>query len=157
YKATNDESIYYYDFNAFYPYCFARMGRKGEKHSSLTLSQKQQLHRKSEAEPLTQQELADCANSKFVTSIKRATVCLIMRKLQKKTNNISGSCKRCRRVNFPELDSMLEEWCLRFQDKAVISDVMIVEKEKQFAHQMKIDENAISFSNGWLRSFKDRK
>jgi hypothetical protein len=56
--------------------------------------------------------------------------------------------KRFKNINFPELESQLLEWFLRYQNVGPISDLMVIEKGKQIAKTMNITEEQLSFSNG---------
>ncbi|RWS31453.1 Pdc2p-like protein [Leptotrombidium deliense] len=135
------------------------MGRKGEKHSSLTFAQKRELVLRAKSEPrLTQQMLAQWANETFQTNIKRSTVSVILKTFDesKYHETENPSSKRTREVTFPKFDEALRDWALEFGDPTEITDSMIIEKGKEIAEIQQISEDALTFSSGWLSSFKKR-
>ncbi|RWS23021.1 Pdc2p-like protein [Leptotrombidium deliense] len=133
------------------------MGKEGEKHSTLSMSQKHELISKWKQTPgITQEQLAQWANSKFNAHIKRNTVSTIIKKFKQNKLNEESNVRRNREVLFPTLDDALHEWVLQYQNIAIISDAIIIEKGKQFASKLNIAENQLSLSPGWLSSFKKR-
>jgi hypothetical protein len=50
----------------------------------------------------------------------------------------------------------LLEWILQNQDKVILSDAILIEKAKNFAHMLCIPDGDFKFSHGWLFKFKKR-
>jgi hypothetical protein len=135
------------------------MGKKGEKHVSLTIKQKLQLCSFfRENKHLKLQDLVEYVKKEFGPVVDRSTIGKILKnpKYNLPHYDWNKACKRLKNVNFPELESQLLEWFLRYQNVGPISDLMDIEKGKQIAKTMNITEEQLSFSNGWLRSFKER-
>nr|CAG8687198.1 14352_t:CDS:2 [Entrophospora candida] len=64
--------------------------------------------------------------------------------------------KKPRNVRYPELELALQEWCLHSQNHIPLTDLIITEKAKSFAKLLNIPDDALTFSSGWLQSFKNR-
>jgi hypothetical protein len=136
------------------------MSRKGVKHVSLTNKQKIELCNFSRDNPkVKQSDLVQWVMKTYDLKVDRSTISKILNNTsfnQKNTKVTQLDSKRTKKVQFPQLDDMLTEWFLRFENIAPITDAIIVEKAKQFANQLKITEDNITFSHGWLRCFKNR-
>jgi hypothetical protein len=135
------------------------MGKKGEKHVSLTIKQKHQLCLfYLQNKHLKLHDLVGYVKKEFNNEIDRSTIGKILKnpKYNFQYDEGNKTLKRFKNVNFPELESQLLEWFLRYQNVGPISDLMIIEKGKQIAKRINIKREQLSFSNGWLRSFKER-
>jgi hypothetical protein len=128
---------------------------------SLSIKQKFELFNYARSNPhLKQTDLVDWINKEFKLKVDRSTVSKIInnpafeKKNKESEENIDGI--RSKPVRFPELESLLKEWFLRYENVTTITDGMLIEKGKQFAKQLNITEDQLCFSNGWIRSFKAR-
>ncbi|MFQ6630980.1 hypothetical protein Gotur_009048 [Gossypium turneri] len=71
----------------------------------------------------------------------------------KKNSNV----KRHKSAKYPELEKVLYEWFLQYQEKVNMTGEMIQSKAKEFLQKMYGDANSkFNFSIGWLERFKAR-
>jgi Tc5 transposase DNA-binding domain/Fission yeast centromere protein N-terminal domain len=68
---------------------------------------------------------------------------------------INPNAKRHRTAKAPDVESVLYEWVLQYQEHVVISDEIRVQKAKMIHSELSPD-TAIEFSPGWLSRFKQR-
>ncbi|GAB6029957.1 hypothetical protein CHUAL_005652 [Chamberlinius hualienensis] len=61
-----------------------------------------------------------------------------------------------RAVKFPEVDSQLKKWFLQMENITTVTDAMLIEKGKAIAETLKVSEEDLCFSCGWLEKFKSR-
>jgi hypothetical protein len=108
---------------------------------------------------ITQKDLVQWCEEEFSVKIDQATISRIL----KRSNEFLGTDtlknplqKRARNVKFPELEKAVLEWCLRAQEKIPLTGQLIVEKAQVFASLLGVSKDEITFSNGWLRQFKER-
>lgn len=63
----------------------------------------------------------------------------------------NSSIKRIRRVQYPELDTVLYEWFLRFKRQVAMSGELIKQKAGIIFSALYPEEpKGLKFSNGWL-------
>ena len=137
------------------------MGKKGEKHVSLTRIQKSKICLFAmENKHLKQNDLKQWAKKTFNLEVDRSTISKIINRKHNTNDDFQDitnySSKRTRKVNFPELEYELMDWFLRYENQTPISDAMIIEKGRKIADKLGINVSQLSFSNGWINSFKKR-
>ena len=72
-------------------------------------------------------------------------------------NENSSRVFKYKPVKFPMLDYAMNVWVENVTVEGVIlTDLLIKEKAKVFAKAFNIQEDQLSFSNGWLNRFKKR-
>src|SRR5260370_42420968 len=70
--------------------------------------------------------------------------------------DINGTARRIRAVRFPVLEAALGLWVQGHEAlRHIVTGQLIIEKGKQIAKHLKISEDSISSSPGWLASFKE--
>jgi hypothetical protein len=131
------------------------MSGKNRKNISLSIGQKQELQEYAKNKRLKKSELVVWIEKKFNKTIDRSTVSKIL-KSNLNLKEVSIDTTRVKQVKHPQLDGKLKEWFLRYENLTIISDSMIREKAKSFAQQLKISEESLTFSDGWLEKFKHR-
>jgi hypothetical protein len=106
----------------------------------------------------THEDLKQWFNNKYNLNIEGSTVSKILKTfvISTEVNKDLTEIKRNRTAKYPQLKSALYEWQLRYENIAIITDVILIEKAKQFAQKLKISENEFSFSMGWVSRFKTR-
>lgn len=104
---------------------------------------------------LKQTDLVVWVEKTFNKKIHRTTVSKILSSdiiLNENTDNFHRSTQ----VKYPQLEEKLKIWFFKYENLTTISNLMIIEKAKQFAQQLSIPEGSLNFSDGWLSSFKRR-
>ncbi|KAF8426726.1 hypothetical protein EV426DRAFT_641112 [Tirmania nivea] len=104
----------------------------------------------------TQQELAQWFNVKFKKQINQSTVSRILKRFRDEPPLpevaemlLTSDTKRVRRVQHPELDTVLYDWFLRFEKQVPMSGDLIKEKAVIiFKALYPMDEVVLKFSNG---------
>jgi hypothetical protein len=106
----------------------------------------------------THEDLKQWFNNKSYLNIEGSTVSKILKTfvISTEVNKDLTEIKRNRTAKYPQLKSALYEWQLRYENIAIIIDVILNEKAKRFAQNLKISENEFSFSMGWVSRFKKR-
>ncbi|CAH1769692.1 4831_t:CDS:2, partial [Entrophospora sp. SA101] len=62
-----------------------------------------------------------------------------------------------RKVRFPELEKAMNIWIGQVSASGlIITDNLVAEKAKNFGEKLGIEKTELTFSNGWLRGFKQR-
>lgn len=70
---------------------------------------------------------------------------------------LNSTVKRVRRVQYPELDTVLYDWFLKFKRQVPMSGELIKQKAAIiFEVLYPEEEKGLKFSNGWLDTWKDR-
>ena len=72
------------------------------------------------------------------------------------TEITNPEAKRHKSVKVPKLKLALKEFVLIYQDKAILSKAILIEKAKELADGLGIPNGTLKFSAGWLQKFKDR-
>ncbi|CAG8480635.1 15802_t:CDS:2, partial [Dentiscutata heterogama] len=76
---------------------------------------------------------------------------------QRLSNEVtSPEAKHHKAVAVPELELVLKEFILIYQNRTILSDTMIVEKAKLLAEELGVPEDKLHFSAGWLQKFKEQ-
>ena len=107
----------------------------------------------------TQKQLQQWVAEKFNLQVSQAT---ISNTIKKSTDYLSanmerGDTKRHKGAKFPELEAVLYEWFIQYQDRINMSGELIIEKAKVLLKKMfHTDTPEISFSQGSLERFKSR-
>lgn len=106
------------------------------------------------------EDIAKHFNEKYSNlNIERSTVSKILSQSDrwKAVNEDSTQTFRHREVKFPVLEHAMSLWVENVTAGGVIlTDLLIKEKAKIFAEAFNIQEEELSFSNGWLHRFKKR-
>jgi len=72
------------------------------------------------------------------------------------SGDINGTTRRIQAVRFPTLKAALGHWVQGHEALGhIVTGPLIIEKGKQIAKHLSISEDSISFSPGWLASFKE--
>ena len=89
---------------------------------------------------MTHEDLKKWFNNKYNLVIERSTVSKILKTFMIRTeiNKDLTKIKRNRNAKYPQLKSALYEWQLRYENIAIITDVILIEKAKQFAQKLEI-------------------
>jgi hypothetical protein len=129
-----------------------------KKKVTLTDAQKYELCLYANNNKKTRPEYVEWVEEKWGVKIDKSTVTRILQNKEKHLSDdqINSTQKRHRSVTFPELELALKEFVLRYQDKAILSDSILIEKAKQLATGLGVPENTLLFSSGWLYGFKKR-
>jgi hypothetical protein len=132
------------------------------KKVTLNNQQRYQICLKKQDDPrITQKELINWCEQEFGIKVDQATISRTLKRsyeyLDNETNLLQNPLqKKPRNVRYPELELALQEWCLRSQNHIPLTDLIITEKAKSFAKLLNIPDDALTFSSGWLQSFKNR-
>lgn len=132
------------------------------KKATLNNEQRHQICLKKQNDSrMTQKELINWCEQEFGVKIDQATISRTLKRtsefLSNETNPLQNPLqKKSRNVKYPELEHALQEWCLRSQGRIPLTDLIVTEKAKSFAKLLNIPDNALTFSSGWLQSFKNR-
>lgn len=133
-----------------------------EGAGNLTVEQKRRICEKHRATPkITQKDL--CRWAKLEFNLKKAptqpTMSNILKHEHLFKDNIGGLLgserKTIRPTKHAHFDQVLANWVMERQNKGNITGDMIKTKGRELAKQMGL-EGKLSFSNGWLASFKAR-
>lgn len=127
---------------------------------TLTNHQRRAICLKKRDDPaITQKDLVQWCEQEFSVKIDQTTVSRVLKRSSEflATDTLNKPLqKRARNVKFPELEEAVLEWCLRVQEKIPLTGQLIVEKAQVFASLLGVSKDEITFSNGWLRQFKER-
>ena len=58
--------------------------------------------------------------------------------------------KHHKSVTSPKLELALKEFVLNYQHWTILSDILLIKKAKLLANKLKISEDTLKFSFGWL-------
>lgn len=128
--------------------------------SKITLSDSQKrefcLYARSHSK-LTRKEYVDWIEKQWAVRVDESTVTRILQKSEDILNTevIRPNAKRHKPVTVPELELALKEFILTYQNKAILSEAILIEKAKQLAVGLDPD-GTLKFSSGWLQKFKER-
>jgi hypothetical protein len=126
----------------------------------LTNLQRREICLKKRDNPaITQKDLVEWCELTLKVKIDQTTVSRVLKRSSEFLDTDKPNKplqKRARNVKFPELEEALLEWFLRAQGQIPLTDQLIVEKARVFANLFDVNKNEITFSNGWLRQFKER-
>jgi len=126
--------------------------------STLTDKQKFELCQYARDNRQTLKEYVNWVKVNWNVTIHESTISRILKSSDKRLNEdvTSPDTKRHKPVKFPELELALREFVLTYQHRTILNDAIIIEKAKLFANSLKIPENELQFSSGWLHKFKER-
>jgi hypothetical protein len=131
------------------------MTGKHVKHVTLTFYEKMEVIKHKKDNPaLTQNQIVDWIEETMDKRVSRAAVSKILSSFDE-TDFVNPNMKRNKAVRHPELEYLLLEWVMD-QESGSISDEMLINEAKDIAFDLKIPESGLSFSSGWLYSFKKR-
>lgn len=129
-------------------------------HVSLTLEEKAAVLKHKKQNPgITQSQLVDWIQLQLKKHINRTTVSKILSSFVPSDDNENEKAKRRRNVQEPDLERALLEWFLRHECEGVMTDELLQAKGKQIAgimREQRQEFHELTFSNGWLQSFKKR-
>ena len=128
------------------------------KRTTLTELQKQELCVYARNNKKTRAQYIDWIEGQWGLRVNESTISRILQTAEKRLGSeiISPNIKRHKSVSYPELELALKEFVLNYQHRTVLSDAILVEKAKMLADELKIPQDALQFSSGWLQKFKDR-
>jgi hypothetical protein len=117
--------------------------------------------KKQDDQRITQKELINWCEQEFGVKVDQATISRTLKRSSEYLNNETNLLqnplqKKPRNVKYPDLEHALQEWCLRSQSRIPLTDLIVTEKAKSFAKLLNIPDDALTFSSGWLQSFKNR-
>lgn len=133
---------------------------QGVKKSTLTDEMRKALcEHKNEHPSSSQKDLQQWVQQKFGLFISQSTVSNTLKRsaeyLSKEITN--SNVKRHKSAKYPELEKVLYEWFIQYQEKVNMTGEMIQTKAKEFLRKMYGDANPeFNFSSGWLERFKAR-
>ncbi|XP_016673514.1 CENP-B homolog protein 2-like [Gossypium hirsutum] len=133
---------------------------KGVKKSTLTDNMRKTLcEYKIEHPSSSQKDLQQWVQQIFDLSVSQSTISNTLKRSseyfskEKKNSNV----KRHKSAKYLELEKVLYEWFLQYQEKVNMTGEMIQSKAKEFLQKMYGDANSkFNFSIGWLEMFKAR-
>jgi hypothetical protein len=96
---------------------------------------------------IKQLDLVVWVEKTFNKTIDRSTVSKIL-KSNLNLNEVSLTISRVKQVKYLQLEEKLKEWFLRYKNLTIISDSMIKEKAKNFAKELNIPDDSLTFSDG---------
>ncbi|CAJ0643244.1 1794_t:CDS:2 [Entrophospora sp. SA101] len=106
------------------------------------------------------QEIANYFSEKISLNIDRSSVTKILHDKEKWLDVSSTSHHNTfhhRKVRFPELEKAMNIWIGQVSASGlIITDNLVAEKAKNFGEKLGIEKTELTFSNGWLRGFKQR-
>jgi hypothetical protein len=129
--------------------------------SKITLSDSQKhefcLHVRN-SNKMTRKEYVNWIEQKWGVRVDESTITRILQKSDDILNTeiANPEAKRHKSVTVPELELALKEFVLIYQDKAILSEAILIEKAKQLADGLGIPDGTLVFSAGWLQKFKER-
>jgi len=128
------------------------------KKVTLNNEQRHQICLKKQNVPkITQKELTAWCEQELGAKVDQATISQTLKRSSEYLNNEANpQQKKTRGVKYPELEHALQEWCLHSQGHIPLTDLILIEKAKTFAKMLNIPGDTLSFSTGWLQSFKNR-
>ncbi|TYG88463.1 hypothetical protein ES288_A12G023500v1 [Gossypium darwinii] len=133
---------------------------KGVKKSTFTDEMRKTLcEYKNEHHSSSQKDLQQWVQQTFDLFVSESTISNILKRsfgyLSKEIKN--SNVKRHKSAKYPELENLLYEWFLQYQEKVNMTGEMIQTKAKEFLQKMYGDANfEFNFSIGWLERFKAR-
>ncbi|KAL6493089.1 hypothetical protein OROGR_032848 [Orobanche gracilis] len=132
---------------------------KGVKKSTMTEEMRDSLIEYHKENPsLTQTQLKDWVKTMFNLQVNQATISYtIKRSSNFLDSKIEKSVERHKPAKFPELEKVLYEWFVQYQERVNMTGELITEKLKDFLKKMyPVDTREFHFSHGWLKGFKSR-
>ena len=107
---------------------------------------------------LTRKEYVDWIEQKWGIKVVETTITRILQKKEEILNTevTNPDAKRLKNLTVPELELALKEFILIYQDRVILSDVILLEKAKKIANGLGVPEGTLAFSSGWLHRFKKR-
>ncbi|KAK5774526.1 hypothetical protein PVK06_042381 [Gossypium arboreum] len=114
---------------------------------------------KNEYHSSSQKDLQQWVQQTFDLFVSQSTISNILKRsfgyLSKEIKN--RNVKIHKSAKYPELENLLYEWFLQYQEKVNMTGEMIQTKAKEFLQKMYGDANfEFNFSIGWLERFKAR-
>lgn len=129
-----------------------------KKRCQLTVGQKKEIcsHKKKHPK-LSQNELVGHFNTLWGVSIGRSTISEVLKESAKwMASDDDASNQRQRSGKYQELESALFLWFQKIRGRKIpVSDAMLIDKAKDFAKDIKVDDS-FTFSTRWVRRFKER-
>lgn len=101
-------------------------------------------------------QMQQWAHDQLGVTLRRSTAQRIKHMNEEAFVNINPSRKKARPVKFPLFEKALIEFILAKQDVVCLSDDLVLEKALRLREQLRINENELQLSNGWLSKFKER-
>ncbi|CAG8620490.1 3756_t:CDS:1 [Paraglomus occultum] len=108
---------------------------------------------------MTRKEYVNWIEKQWAVRVDELTVTRILQKSEDILNTeiIWPNAKRHKSVTVPELELelALREFILTYQDKAILSKAILIEKAKLLAVGLEVPDGTSKFSAGWLQKFKE--
>ena len=147
------------EFEGNYTSCIRKREVDATEFERLQLCLHAQAHPKA-----TQHELSTWFSTKFKKQINQSTVSRMLKRFREDVAppeivdlTSKSTIKRTRRVQYPELDTVLYEWFLCFERQVPMSGELIKQKAAiVFKALYPNEEKSLKFSNGWLEACKER-
>ena len=124
---------------------------------ALSDSQKHDLCLYARSHKMTRKEYVNWIEQQWAVRVDELTVTRILQKSEDIINTeiIHPNAKRHKPVTVPELELALKEFILTYQDKAILSEAILIEKAKELAVGLEVPDETLKFSAGWLQKFKE--
>ncbi|KAG6616056.1 uncharacterized protein IUM83_03594 [Phytophthora cinnamomi] len=100
--------------------------------------------------------LAEWIYATFKARVSRATLARLRNLPSSYFSHVDLSATKRRRVKFPQFERELKEFFFQNEAKTAMADDVLLLKAHGLAERLGIDSTQLSFSNGWLQSFKKR-
>lgn len=135
------------------------MGKKGEKHVSLTHQEKEKVHKwfKDAVPKPKQEEIVRWIKKEFGKDINRTTVSKMKLNLPVPSSfSDNPSFMRKASAKHPEHDQVMIEWVLRMEGKGYLTDDLVISQAEKVRDTLSIPIEDLRVSSGWLSRFKKR-
>ncbi|KAK0575007.1 hypothetical protein LWI29_032539 [Acer saccharum] len=133
---------------------------KGVKKSTLTNEMRRALREyKNDHPSSSQKDLQQWVQQNFHLSISQSTISNTLKRSAKYLSNEmkNSNVKRHKSAKYHDLEKVLYEWFLQYQEKVNMTREMIQTKAKEFLQKTHGETNPeFNFSSGWLNRFKAR-
>ena len=126
--------------------------------TTLSDSQKYEFCLFANTNKMTRKEYVDWIEQKWGDKVNESTITRILQKKEEILNTevTNPDIKRHKNLTVPQLELALKEFILIHQNKAILSEAILIEKAKQIANGLGVEEGTLKYSAGWLHRFKKR-
>jgi transposase len=107
---------------------------------------------------MTRKQYVDWIEQKWGDKVNESTITRILKKKEEILNTqvTNPNVKRHKNLTVPQLELALKEFVLINQNRAILSEAILIEKAKQIANGLGVEEGTLKYSAGWLHRFKKR-
>jgi hypothetical protein len=125
---------------------------------TLSNSQKQEFCLFAETNKMTRKEYVNWIEQKWGDKVNESTITRILQRKEEILNTevSNPDVKRHKSLTAPQLELALREFILIHQNRAILSEAILIEKAKQIANGLGVEEGTLKYSAGWLHRFKKR-